>query len=100
MKESADRPGINLDGVFYLEKVQTSERAIEGTMNGIVTSTEMEESAWTPVDCREDMEAKMNLISIGMPQIGNKSDSITQTSAVQVEEVTVNLSFFLCLNFF
>ncbi|CAG9538485.1 unnamed protein product [Cercopithifilaria johnstoni] len=88
MKESAERPEINLDGVFHLEKVQTIERSIEGIRSSIITSAEMDESAWTHItDCKEDVETKINLISIDISQAVKKSENIAPAVAVEIEEV-------------
>ncbi|KAL3993826.1 3'-5' exonuclease family protein [Acanthocheilonema viteae] len=88
MKESAERPEINLDGVFHLGKIQTNERSVEEIRNDIITSDEMDESAWTHVtDCKEDVEAKMNLVSIDISQVVNKSDSVASTTTEEIEEV-------------
>lgn len=106
MKESARRPEINLNGVFYLKKIETIERPVGRIRNGIITSAGMYESAWnhTTTDCKEDVEAKMNLISIDVPQEVNKCDNVASTSTMKIEEgkelVTasslLSYLFFLC----
>ncbi|EJD74851.1 3'-5' exonuclease [Loa loa] len=87
MKESAQRPEINLDGVFHSEKVQTSERSTDGIRTDII-STEMDGNTWTyTTDCKEDAKERMNFVSVDILQAVNKSDDVASTSTVKVEEV-------------
>ncbi|VDK85455.1 unnamed protein product [Litomosoides sigmodontis] len=87
MKESARRPEINLNGVFCLEKVQTSQRPVEGIRDGATMSAEMDEGAWNHgTDFKEDVKAKMNLISIDISQGMNKFDNVASASTAKIEE--------------
>uniref|UniRef100_A0A915PK19 3'-5' exonuclease domain-containing protein n=1 Tax=Setaria digitata TaxID=48799 RepID=A0A915PK19_9BILA len=86
MKESAERPEINLDGVFHPEKVQATERPIEHLRNGNTVSSELNKVAWAHVtDCKKDVEAGMSFVSIDVSQAIRKSDvevATTSSSAV------------------
>lgn len=74
MKESAERPDVNLNGVFHPGKVQRSEECTEGVRTDIV-STEMDGSAWSHVaDCKEDVKTRLNYVSIDIPQSKPKED--------------------------
>lgn len=94
MRESSERPEINLDGVFYPEKIETSERSTEGIRNGIIISAEMDGSAWTHVtNCKKDVEGRTNFVSIDLSQLVNKSDDVASSSTIEIEKVKELVSF-------
>ncbi|KAM3720774.1 Exonuclease mut-7 [Dirofilaria immitis] len=85
MIESVKRPEINLDGVFYPEKIQTNERSAEQKKNDNIMTTEIDRNAKNDVtDCKENVEIKMNLASIDKM---NKSDDIALTSSIEITGV-------------
>uniref|UniRef100_A0A0R3S077 3'-5' exonuclease domain-containing protein n=1 Tax=Elaeophora elaphi TaxID=1147741 RepID=A0A0R3S077_9BILA len=91
MKESVERPEINLDGVFHRGKGPTNERYIDGMKNDVIMSAEMDGNVWAHItDCKEGEEEKMNLISIDIPQAGSKVEKSEQNQEehdmINVEE--------------